>query len=495
MKDSRVEEFDYKLESDAILDIFSTAGEEEVNQDNFEVLSNKNLTILILADGEGKGVMGEILSELASSRALTILDEYQFDKKSSEEIVSFLEALILEVNDSIVEYLETANIQDSSTALSIAVIYKNSLYTAHIGESRIYVIHRDETATLLSKDPSYTKRISKKSMTMQDSSYFLGDKSLSKEQIFVKHEANLHHKDRVVLCSKHILDVLLESRFSSSIEEIKSLLETNPPLKNSTLLRYLHYERSVKVLRVEKEDIEETKLEIDWEKTMPIIKKVALALGIIIILGVFYLFLANDSEDVSIDEGNSASIEKSLKPREVNKTIQPHPILPPLQKSQPVTVKPDREEPIAVAREELNTDVIASPFEKKTPRVVAPPKVSIEDNSLRVLTKADSDVLYLGEDGIRITFKENKLVASQVGLIQERDGNPNELYCILDGVKSKLHGDISNKLTKQYYSNGVTITNHDNRVIINISIKKSCSYTRSKWAKKSGLDLLTFGCE
>jgi len=489
MKDSRVEEFDYKLESDAILDIFSTAGEEEVNQDNFEVLSNKNLTILILADGKGKGVMGEILSELASSRALAILDEYQFDKKSSEEIVSFLKSLIFEVNDSILEYLETANITDSSTSLSIAVIYKNSLYTAHIGESRIYVIHRDETATLLSKDPSYTKRISKKSMTIQDKSYFLGDKYLTDEKVFVKHEANLHHKDRVVLCSKHILETLLESRFASTIEEIHSVIEKNPPVKNSTFLRYLHYERSVQVLRVHKEEIEDTKSEIDWKEMMPIIKKIAFALGSIILFGIFYLFLTKESPEEKLDlpvDNNATHIQ--IKSREVNSSI---PMAPSSKERREPKIVPT----VKVERvPEVKEEIVQNPFEKRT-EAVESPTIPLDDKRLKILTKADSDILYLGEEGLRITFKENKLVASEVGLIKERDNNRNKLYCTLDGIESMLHGEITDRLTKQYFTDKVTVTTKHNRVVINISIKKSCSYVRSDWAKKSGLDLLTFSCE
>ena len=474
MKEPTIEEFNYELESDAILDIYSTAGEEEINKDNFEVLTNKNVSILILAAGKGRSTIGDILSEMASSQALKIFDAYQFDKKSPTEIVEFLKEMFFTINNVIVEYLEVAKISDCSTTLSIALIYKNTLFTAHIGESRIYVIHRDETATLLSKDPSYSKRISKDTLSDQEQSNYLGDPTLDEENFFVIHEANLLHKDTIFLCSNNMIETLSENHFTDNIEEIKALLTNTPPLKNASFLRYLHYERSVQVLRVEKEEIEENENieygydygipEIDWEKFLPIIKKIALALGIVIIFIFFYQLLTNDSENKVFTE------------MDVNHTVEPS-----IEHNQSFSISPVEESP------QVNEETHIEETTKK--------EQALKPATLKLLNKADSDVLYLGEEGIRITFKENQLVASRTELFYEKKENSRMLYCKLKAVGSELKGEIIQKLQKQNFTNSVIVKVRKDEIRIEISIKKFCSYTRSNWAKKSGLDLLTFSCE
>ena len=481
MKERIIEEFNYKLESDAMLDIFSTAGEEELNQDNFEVLTNKNLTILILADGEGRSTMGDILSEMASSQALEQLDAYQFDKKSPEEIMGFLETLLFKINDSIVEYIEVANLSDCSTTLSIALIYKNSLYTAHVGKSRIYVIHRDETATLLSKDPSYSKRLSKSSLSEDEKTYYLGDKSLDIEKILITHEADLHHKDTLFVCSNNILETIPENKFTTNIEEIETLLESNPPLENASFLRYQHYERSVEVLRVEKEELRETateeddyeKIGIDWENIFPLLKKIALALGILLILGFFYFLLNMESTNIIKEKPPVEEIpvlnSELPSSRRVDNLVTP-------------TIEVIANKPIV--KEE-------SPIENRSTVEVK----NLNKKTLKLLQKADSTVLDMGEDGIRITFKGDQLVGSQKRLFSEKDGDSHVLYCTLEGAESELKGEIVDRLKKQRYSNSVSLRSRGEEIVMRIEIKNNCSYTRSSWAEKSGLDLLTFTCE
>ena len=161
-KQQHIEEFNNVLENDALLDVFTTAGlTEEINQDSFEVSSSKNLTILILASGLGGETIAELISSMTAEHALKCLEDYQYDQKTSEEIIFFLKSVFLSANELVLDYLRTSDIQGHATTLSIVLIYKNSLYTAHIGESRIYVVHQDDTPTLLSKDPSYSQKFSK----------------------------------------------------------------------------------------------------------------------------------------------------------------------------------------------------------------------------------------------------------------------------------------------------------------------------------------------
>jgi len=499
MQEPIIEEFNYKLESDALLDIFSTAGNEEINKDNFEVLSNKHLTILILASGKGRSTIGNILSEMASSKALETLDKYPFHTKTPTEIIKFLKELFFTINTTLIEYLTVANIQDGSTTLSIAIVYKNSLYTAHTGNSRIYLIPRDETATLLSKDPSYSKRISKSTLSEKDISYYLGDATLNEEKVFVTQESNLHHKDTIFLSSNSILETLSENKFTKEMGEIKELLEKKPPSRSTSFLRYLHYERSVEVLRVEQKDIEEYEtVEIDWEKIIPLIKKGALIAGVLIIILFTSLLLTQNREDekrddlnqtVTVNDNKSIPIVKETKFVATKEIIieeeeKKEEVIENIEK---IEKNPKIETPKTVTKKVIPQQAI--PKEHSKPIEPAP----VEMQTVKFLHKAESDLLFT--PNIRITFKENQLIASKETFFYEQEKNTQILYGAFKANDSELYGEIIDHLQKQNYSDSVVLRKRENEINIKIHIKNSCHYTRSKWAKKSGLDLLTFKCE
>ncbi|HIP51410.1 MAG TPA: hypothetical protein EYG94_04900 [Campylobacterales bacterium] len=478
-KQSQIEEFNNVLENDALLDIFTTAGlTEEINQDSFEVSSSKNLTILILASGLGGETISELISSMTAEHALKLLEDYQYDQKSSEEIILFLKSVFLSSNDLILDYLTTANIEGHATTLSIVLIYKNSLYTAHIGESRIYVVRRDDTPTLLSKDPSYSQNFSKNVQERQESS-FLGDDAYDDEKVFVTHEANLRHKEKLILCNKHSLESIPENKFDRDIEEIETIIQETPPLINTTFLRYTHYERSIEKIKISMEDISSKmeESEIDWERIMPIIKKIALVFGVILILGFAYLAWQGFSSNESVDD----IIQQ--KPVETHNSI----------------------ELIPVVETELPKPIVHPTLVKKeVPKLIEPlPEIPVEkseakqgiNETFKLLQKEDSTILHLGKEGIRITFKNDRLVASKIETFQINPQNTHEISCELKGIDSKLNGDITSSLEKQIFSEKVIITSKHNKVKIKIKVKDNCGYTQSNWAKDNGLDLFIFTCE
>ena len=477
-KQQHIEEFNNVLENDALLDVFTTAGlTEEINQDSFEVSSSKNLTILILASGLGGETIAELISSMTAEHALKCLEDYQYDQKTSEEIIFFLKSVFLSANELVLDYLKTSNIQGHATTLSIVLIYKNSLYTAHIGESRIYVVHQDDTPTLLSKDPSYSQNFSKNVQTRQESS-FLGDEAYDEAKVFVTHEANLRHKEKIVLCNKHSLESIPENKFDREIEEIEIIIKETPPLLHTTFLRYTHYERSIEKIKISMEEISSKmdESEIDWERIMPIVKKIALAFGIIFVLGFFYLAWQGFSNDESIENVIQETQVKRHNAIELKPIIEeklPQPIVQPtLVEEVPKVIEPLPETP--VKKDEPKQQVNAK---------------------LKLLQKKDSTILHLGEEGIRITFKENRLIASQIETFKINPKNTHEIYCELKGIDSELNGDITDELKKQIFTDNVSITSKYNRVKIKIKIKENCGYTQSNWGKNNGLDLFIFTCE
>jgi len=185
------------------------------------------------------------------------------------------------------------------------------------------------------------------------------------------------------------------------------------------------------------------------------IKKIALGLGTVFILSFFTLIFTYEPRTKQIS----------------------HPPL--VQHKKPETIK-----------------VFATPIvHYSKPKPKKQPRPSKSSSKLTLLHKSDGDTLYIKKKELRITFKKNKLIASQKELFRESQINPNTLYCVLNGVNSRLNGQITNKLRKQSFSDKVTIKQNHHQLTLKIHIKASCEYKRSAWAKKSGLDLLTFSCE
>jgi hypothetical protein len=186
-----------------------------------------------------------------------------------------------------------------------------------------------------------------------------------------------------------------------------------------------------------------------------LIKKIALISGILFILGFFALVL-------------------SYKPQKKQ-------VVPPVPVPQHSVVKKEIKyvEPII--------------YQPKPKKELQYPSKST--SRLILKHKSDGDILSIRGKKLRITFKENKLIASQKELFKESQINPNTLYCVLKGVNSKLNGKITEQFKKQSFSDNISIRQRHHQLTLKIHIKASCEYKRSAWAKKSGLDLLTFSCK
>jgi hypothetical protein len=330
----------------------------------------------------------------------------------------------------------------------------------------------------------------------------LGDATLNEEKVFVTQEGNLHHKDTIFLSSNSILETLSENKFTKEIGELKELIEKKPPSKSTSFLRYLHYERSVEVLRVEQKDIEEYEtVEIDWEKIIPLIKKGALIAGVLIIILFTSLLLTKNTEDEKRDDLNQTVIVNDNQSIPIVKETK-------FVATKEIIIDEDEEEK---KEEELieNIEKIEQKQKIETPKIVTKEVISqqatpkehpkaiepapLEVQTVKFLHKAESDLLYT--PNIRITFKENQLIASQETFFYEQEKNTQILYGAFKANDSELYGEIIDHLQKQNYSDSVVLRKRENEINIKIHLKNSCHYTRSKWAKKSGLDLLTFKCK
>ena len=247
-----IEKFNEQLNEYAIVDRYSTVGLiREINQDSLQVFHKDKLTILIVADGVGGGEEGEVASQKASEKALQVLKEYNYKNKTPKEIKSHLSKAIMSANSRVVSYAKSKNIDKIGTTLSIALIYQNSLYVGHVGDSRIYRSNHNQKPKLITQDHSYPEVLfrrneieehEKKDYKKNILVYVIGKDDLKEENIYVHQKPDLIKGDRLFLCSDGVWDYFEneEERFNSDNVEkdIKQFLFDAVPADNATFIRY-----------------------------------------------------------------------------------------------------------------------------------------------------------------------------------------------------------------------------------------------------------------
>ncbi len=119
----------------------------DLKENGINRIYNGNRGIYVVCDGMGGHESGEVASATAvSSIRTSILPALAFSL-GYEDIKKLLEdAIINQANESIYQINEAQKRQlekRMGTTIVIAVVIDNKLYTAHVGDSRIYMINKD----------------------------------------------------------------------------------------------------------------------------------------------------------------------------------------------------------------------------------------------------------------------------------------------------------------------------------------------------------------
>ncbi|WP_350344886.1 Stp1/IreP family PP2C-type Ser/Thr phosphatase [Proteinivorax tanatarense] len=120
--------------------------QREVNQDYFTYGENSNFSYMIVADGMG----GHLAGEIASKKAVDFLK----NKLDSTDDVVQLKTLIEQVNQDVYKISkENKDLNGMGTTLTVVIISGSYLNVGHVGDSRVYLF-RDDKLSQLTTDHS-----------------------------------------------------------------------------------------------------------------------------------------------------------------------------------------------------------------------------------------------------------------------------------------------------------------------------------------------------
>jgi protein phosphatase len=203
----------------------------KANEDSFWMIPQNDLWIV--ADGMGGHAGGQIASTLAvqemGKHTIALLHQAEQKTNHSVDLYQILTQAVRETNDAIAQVTELyPDLMSMGSTLTSLLIYEDTAYFAHIGDSRAYLI-RDGALIQVTEDHSHVQDLVNQGKIEPEQAYTHRNRNLILKSI--SRHSNLYDVlpdisavplkagDRFLLCSDgliehirddEILDVLLE---------------------------------------------------------------------------------------------------------------------------------------------------------------------------------------------------------------------------------------------------------------------------------------------
>lgn len=187
------------------------------NEDSFLFENYENLNILILADGMGGHRDGEIASKIAVEFVMSFIkSNYKFYKDLNDLLVD----AFYKVNEMIYStnlkksFKQISSVEMMGTTLEALIILQNTLYFAHVGDSRIY-LRTKESFNQVTKDHSLVEYLFSKGAITEDEKNNFKEKNSILRAIGVEEKIEvdigkiaLSKEDKILVCSDGLTNEL-----------------------------------------------------------------------------------------------------------------------------------------------------------------------------------------------------------------------------------------------------------------------------------------------
>ena len=208
---------------------YSKTGDEEIQEDYFDIAKNKDATLVSMSDGLGKNEAGRI-SSIASVKTIEkmFLDEY-----SNEKINYFFYKSFNKVNHEIIKRVEKN--KGGTSNLSI-IIDKENLYYASLGNVMLALFRKNELIKLneshcineVAKREYYKGKIERiealQVLNNKKILYYLGQENFDNSKIEMEN-IKLEKNDLILIMSKGIYENIRWVNLENILSENKKNLD------------------------------------------------------------------------------------------------------------------------------------------------------------------------------------------------------------------------------------------------------------------------------
>jgi len=204
--------------------IFSDAGNREINEDYATFLQREDNILAVLADGLGGHDKGEVASEFVGNY---VKENFSFDGSCSFNI----RKVINEAQEKLIELQEKEHAPKAmKTTIVMAVVKKDFIRIAHVGDSRGYVFLKNGKY-IRTLDHSVSQMLVLAGEIKEQDIRFHEERSKllrvmgsewEKDPIEIEKKINIDDVEAVLLCSDGFWELIDEKSMQNSLRKSKN---------------------------------------------------------------------------------------------------------------------------------------------------------------------------------------------------------------------------------------------------------------------------------
>ena len=181
--------------------------------------------LYIVTDGVGGQEFGAVAAQLA---AQVISTDFYHQRQNDELIPSALNYAIHQANEAIYNQAQERGGIKMGCTVVVAVWHQKTLYVAHVGDARVYLLHKSELRQLTRDDSWVQQQIDAGIITQDEAANHefrnVVTQALGNKLEITVHQSqhqNVHNRDCLLLCTDGLHGVISEA-------ELIKLLNINP---------------------------------------------------------------------------------------------------------------------------------------------------------------------------------------------------------------------------------------------------------------------------
>lgn len=232
----------------------------KINEDNYYVTTDGDFPYAIVADGMGGHKAGEIASMMVIDVVKNHLENKLGGSSDYVEAGEVIRQAFISANSIIYKYSENHyKIMGMGTTATLAMIYENKVITAHVGDSRAYMIDDNEIKQL-TKDHSYVQElVSMGKITPEEAKHhpkknFITRAMGAEETVKVDIGIKPYNGEKILLCSDGLTNFVEDEEIKEIINGQDNLQKKSEKLVQTANSRGGRDNITIVVLEREKQD-------------------------------------------------------------------------------------------------------------------------------------------------------------------------------------------------------------------------------------------------